>query len=163
MLIVCDLDGTVAKITHRVHYVRTNPRNYEAFSAAIPLDTPEKEVIGVINALHSAGHKVVFASGRGEQDREVTLNWMVEHIGEWVLNTNLYMRKKKDYRSDEIIKTEILSQIESELGSKPDIAIDDRLNVCRMWHSHGIKLLRVGNPDLDNNFNVRSEQNKEIK
>ena len=155
MLVVCDLDGTVANIMHRTHYVRTKPANWEAFAKAIPLDYPEAEVIAVVNALHSAGHEVIFASGRKESERELSLDWMAKHIGDWVLETKLYMRKEGDFRKDDVIKTEILAEIKSDFGNHPNIAIDDRLDVCRMWHANGIKLLRVGNPDLDNDFNER--------
>jgi len=160
MLIVVDIDGTVANIQHRTHYVRTQPRNYEAFAKAIPLDSPEEEVIEVIRSLASnPDNTVIFASGRSEDSREATEDWLNLHVKNWYTSEYLqiYMRKSGDHRQDDVIKSEILQEIIKDYDKKPDLAIDDRLSVCRMWHREGIKLLRCGNPDLDNDFTIRKD------
>jgi hypothetical protein len=55
---------------------------------------------------------------------------------------------KPDYRPDYIVKEEIYRRdIEPLYDVK--FAIDDRLQVCRMWHSIGIPVFRVGDPDAD--------------
>jgi hypothetical protein len=85
---------------------------------------------------------VLLASGRGEQSREVTENWLVNN---WVIGwKKLYMRPEGDYRSDAIIKREILDQIVAEWGRKPDFVVDDRKRVCDMWIENGIFVFDVG-------------------
>ena len=38
MDIIFDIDGTVANIDHRLDYVRSHPKNWNAFDAGIPND-----------------------------------------------------------------------------------------------------------------------------
>ena len=38
MLVVFDIDGTLAKIDHRLGFVRSKPKNWKAFDAGIPND-----------------------------------------------------------------------------------------------------------------------------
>lgn len=153
--IVCDIDGTLANIMHRVHLVQGKSRNYDMFHQLINQDKPEFETIAMVNALHEAGHTIIFASGRPEETRGATEEWLQTHVGEWTSETHMFMRKDGDKRSDVEVKTEMLTKFQAIYGMKPTIAIDDRLGVCQLWHENGIRLFRMGNPDLDNQFKKR--------
>lgn len=140
-LIVFDIDGTLADIKHRRGYVQTKPKNWKAFEKGIPLDSPNQPVIDMFQAFVDK-NDVLLASGRGEQSREVTETWLVNN---WVIGwKKLYMRPEGDYRSDVIIKREILDQIVTEWGKKPDFVVDDRKRVCDMWIENGIFVFDVG-------------------
>jgi len=136
---IVDIDGTVADLTHRLHYIQYGNRDYEGFHEEVHLDAPINEIIMLVECLRDRFGKesIVFVSGRSELCREKTENWLEQYVGEY---ERLYMRKAGDYRKDTIIKEEILRQIEED-GYDPWLAIDDRIDIAKMWRENGIKTL----------------------
>ena len=138
MLVVFDIDGTLANIEHRLDYVRSKPKNWKAFDAGIPNDAVNPYVAEVFFALRNDGHDIIFASGRNERSRDATVDWL-DRKGFWCADSSkLYMRKAEDFRSDDIVKQEILDEIVRDFGKKPDMVFDDRKRVVDMWRRNGI-------------------------
>lgn len=142
MLVIFDLDGTLCNIEHRLNFVRSKPKNWPAFDAGIPNDTVNPHVAAAFHALRNAGHDIVFASGRNERSRAATVAWL-DANGFWAASSHLYMRPADDFRSDDIVKREILDTIVSHFGRKPDMVFDDRPRVVRMWRDAGIFVFNV--------------------
>jgi phosphoglycolate phosphatase-like HAD superfamily hydrolase len=141
MLIVFDIDGTLANIEHRLDYVRCKPKNWAAFDAGIPNDKVNKPVAEVFDTMVMGGHNVILASGRNERSRQATEDWLRKNgFGHY---DKLYMRKADDFRSDDIVKQEILDEIIRDYGRKPDMVFDDRPRVVRMWRDNGIFVFNV--------------------
>jgi hypothetical protein len=143
MLIVFDIDGTLANIEHRLDYVRSKPKNWAAFDAGIPNDKVNEPVAKVFRkfAVDRAFHDVVLASGRNERSRRATEDWLyANNLTGW---QKLYMRKADDFRGDDIVKREILDEIIADYGKKPDMVFDDRPRVVRMWREEGIFVFNV--------------------
>jgi hypothetical protein len=137
--IVFDLDGTVTNPEHRQHFVRGNPKNWNAFAAGIPLDAPHQDIIWLLKVLKSAGCVILLASGRGEESRVDTMDWLMKHN---VPFDALYMRNRNDYRPDDIVKKELLDQMRSD-GHDPYMVFDDRDSVVNMWRKNGIRCMQV--------------------
>lgn len=135
---ISDIDGTVADGKHRQHWVRSKPKNWNAYNAAMHNDTPIISVIYTIRALHAAGNVIILSSGRQDKDRKTTEDWMKLH---GVPYEELYMRKTGDYRDDTIVKEEMLREIEK----KYDIVgvFDDRIKVVDMWRRNGLHVFDV--------------------
>ena len=142
MLVVFDIDGTLANIEHRLDYVRSKPKNWKAFDAGIPNDRVNKQVAEMFRLIsRDPQHTVVLASGRNERSRQATEDWLeVNGLGNY---DKLYMRKTDDYRADDIVKQEILEQIINDFGQKPDMVFDDRPRVVEMWRDNGIFVFNV--------------------
>ena len=136
MLICFDIDGTLANIEHRLDYVRSKPKNWPAFEAGIPNDSVNAPVAEVLRNMKECGHTIVLASGRNERSRDITMNWLVDN--NLFLQDHLYMRAADDFRSDDVVKREILDQIVADYGKKPDMVFDDRPRVVKMWRDEGI-------------------------
>ena len=124
-VIVFDIDGTLANIEHRRSFVATKPKNWKAFTAGIPNDTPHEDIVTLSSMLVSCGNTLLLCSGRGEEQRVVTVDQMNEF---GVLYSKLYMRPAKDHRPDDIIKVELLQQIREEFGN-PWLWFDDRTRI----------------------------------
>jgi len=124
MLVVFDIDGTLANIEHRLDYVRSKPKNWKAFDAGIPNDAVNPYVAEAFHSLKAAGNEIIFASGRNERSRD-------------------------DFRGDDIVKREILDEIIADYGRKPDMVFDDRPRVVRMWREEGIFVFNVYQGDED--------------
>jgi hydroxymethylpyrimidine pyrophosphatase-like HAD family hydrolase len=142
MLVVFDIDGTLANIEHRLDYVRSKPKNWKAFDAGIPNDKKNPPVAEMFRLItRDAGHNVVLASGRNERSRTATEDWLeLNGLGNY---ERLYMRKADDFRSDDIVKREILDEIIADYGRKPDMVFDDRPRVVRMWRDNCIFVFNV--------------------
>ena len=142
MLVVFDIDGTLANIEHRLDYVRSKPKNWKAFDAGIPNDKVNRFVAEAFHSLKAAGNEIIFASGRNERSRDATMKWLQDNRF-WNYTAKLYMRKADDFRSDDIVKREILDDIIADYGRKPDMVFDDRPRVVRMWREEGIFVFNV--------------------
>ena len=142
MLVVFDIDGTLANIEHRLDYVRSKPKNWAAFDAGIPNDEVNYEIVETLLALRRTGNIIILASGRNERTRKATVEWLKKNQL-WCYIDRLYMRKADDYRSDDIVKKEILDQMIIDYGRKPHMVFDDRPRVVKMWRDNGIFVFDV--------------------
>ena len=163
--IVCDLDGTLCNIEHRLHHIQREDDqtklkrkpDWDAFFAGVIDDTVNEPVLeflcNYMGELDS--YRIVFCSGRPERCRADTLDWLADKClgflsGIYDLTESfkyeLYMRQDGDRRRDDIVKQEILDQY----IDKDDVAIvlDDRQSVVDMWRSNGLTCFQVA----DGNF-----------
>lgn len=145
----CDVDGTVADLTHRRVYVATKPKNWPAFEKTMHLDAPIWSVINAVKALRHhgpryGGWKVVIMTGRGAQNRQVTEDWLGKH---GVPYDAIYTRAAGDYRKDSIVKLELLEQARAD-GWEPDVVFDDRNQVVDMWRENGVPCIQVAEGDF---------------
>ena len=145
--IIFDIDGTLADCQHRVHFVRNKPKNWPAFNRAMKNDTPNWDIVYLLRTFYSDGLTILIASGRSEDDRAVTEKWLNEVAKVQGMYDKLYMRASKDYRSDDIVKSEILDQMRAD-GYDPTIAVDDRQQVVNMWRNRGLRCLQVAPGDF---------------
>ena len=65
-----DLDGTLADINHRLHFVQNGNKNWDAFYAACPSDGPKHDIIELARMCQDAGHQIIISSGRSENVRQ---------------------------------------------------------------------------------------------
>lgn len=146
-IFLCDIDGTLANNSHRQHFVRIKPKNFGAFNRGMGRDLPIPQVIEVLKCLHASGHEIVLVSGRGEETRQVTEEWLKRYD---VPYHALYMRAEGDYRKDSVIKSELLDKIIDDYGTTPFAAIDDRNQVRdECWFPRGVFLFHVNQTTED--------------
>lgn len=143
-VIVFDIDGTLANIEHRRQFVATKPKNWAAFNAGIPDDVPHEEIVFLAKTFAEQGNTVLLCSGRGEEQREVTVEQM-DRFG--VKFSKLFMRPQRDHRQDNIVKVELLQQIRQEFG-EPFLWFDDRKQVVDAIRAEGVRVLQVAPGDF---------------
>jgi hypothetical protein len=144
MDIIFDIDGTLADCEHRRHWIKTKPKNYEAFHAGIPFDPVIEPVAHVMRTLTAAGNTIICCSGRMEKNRNDTEQWLLKQK----LHPHaLYMRPTDDMRPDDVIKEELLARIRAD-GFNPVMAFDDRQRVVDMWRRNGIICAQVAEGDF---------------
>jgi hypothetical protein len=146
--IICDIDGTIANADHRLHllpkmrddgsYVPSGQAWKEFHEAAVD-DTPHLEIVHLANAVHASGVPVILCTGRGDETREQTIEWLSRHGVRWL---RLFMRPYKDNRPDNIVKSEMLDAILAD-GWKPLFVVEDRARVVQMWRERGVRCLQV--------------------
>lgn len=138
---ICDIDGTIADLSHRLHFIQGEKKDWRSFFAACPNDQPIWEVIDTIQMLASAGASIVMVSGRSDEVRSVTEDWLYRFKVPW---TNLFMRKAGDHREDNVVKSEILDQILVDVNINQIVGVfDDRKQVVDMFRKRGLKVFHV--------------------
>ncbi len=141
--IIFDIDGTLANISHRLHFVNNGKKNWEAFFKGIPHDEPIPELIElVIDLMSSAQKPILFATGRPESTRTDTTSWLTKNGIDVDFSARLFMRKNGDRRSDVIVKFEMISMMK-QAGYRPTLIFDDRQSVVDMWRSEGVRVAQV--------------------
>lgn len=138
MAVIFDIDGTLADLTHRRHYVQTKPANWEAFRLAADRDTLIEPVAVAQRALLQTNN-MILCTGRMEKERELTERWLLRHD---IFFDRLYMRATNDTRPDFVIKEELLDRILVD-GFKPNLVFDDRQQVVDMWRRRGLVCAQV--------------------
>jgi hypothetical protein len=139
--IIVDLDGTIALIDHRRHYVAGDKKNWEAFYQACVADQANGPVIRLMQCLHTSGYIIYIFSGRSKIVELETRNWLSIHE---VPYFRLKMREVNDTTPDEILKLKWYK----ELGHKIEFTIDDRDKVVQMWRMQGIPCFQVAYGDF---------------
>ena len=119
-VVLCDVDGTVALLGDRSPYDTTR----------VHLDSPNHHVIPTLDSL-SKNYRVIFLSGRSEEAREATEQWLREHVADGY-EVELYMRAARDFRPDWIVKYELFQR---HIADRYHVVavLDDRDQVIRMW------------------------------
>lgn len=143
--ILCDIDGTIADITHRLHFIQTKPKDWDSFYSACDKDTPVNPIRKLLEAFAlTEDYDFVYSSGRREETRGKTCTWLVEHS---FPSGQLYMRRDGDYRSDVEVKREMYETIISPRHGKPLLVLDDRDSVVALWRELCLTCLQVKNGD----------------
>jgi predicted secreted acid phosphatase len=136
---IVDIDGTLADLGHRLHFIQQEPKQWDAFFEACSEDTPINGVIFVIKALLHDGAYIVFLTGRPEKVRAKTVTWLNE---QGLPVNHLIMRRDGDHREDTVAKLELLRSLPT--GAEIAGIFEDRPSVCRTWRSMGLAVFQVG-------------------
>ena len=165
--IICDIDGTIADIKHRLHFIKDHSGNllnnpdWGSFNQACVNDKPIVDVIRIVkmlwmngNSQSSSGFNLKFFTGRNNFNRETTVLWLAKNFFEKdsspnnkeqlleELGVTLSMRKETDLRDDSIIKLEMMQQF--KLLPKNVLCIfEDRQHVVDMWRDNGYRVMQV--------------------
>lgn len=126
---IFDIDGTLSIIGDRDPYDAS--RCLE--------DTPNWDVCDVLIMLSEGGSKIIFVSGRSEDHRKQTEEWLYQNIG---FAGPLYMRASGDSRKDSIVKSELF---DTHIAPYYWVAgvFDDRQQVVDMWRAKGLTCFQV--------------------
>jgi predicted kinase len=156
--IIYDFDGTLCDITHRVHHVRGEHKNYDAFFRECVKDAPQHDVIESLRSHVRAGDNVEIWSGRSDAVREESEQWLNDHIGPcWYDDDNFIwagqllrrMRPARDFQPDDQLKLKWLQDEIARTGRKPDMVYDDRQRIVDMWRANGVTCAQVAPGDFD--------------
>jgi hypothetical protein len=104
---VFDVDGVLADVTHRRHFIEGR-RNWPAFFAAAADDTPLAAGIQLAHAAAERGLGLVYLSGRPEHLREVTLGWLRDHDAP---EGELLLRPERDRSPATAVKLRLLRRL----------------------------------------------------
>jgi hypothetical protein len=144
--VIVDIDGTVANLDHRLHYVRGEKKDWRTFLSKCDKDTPNHDIYLIAESFcDTTGSDLVFCSGRGNEYRDKTEMWLKEYNMQY---EQLFMRQERDYRQDTIVKEQILD-FEILTRYREVLAVfDDRSSVVKVWRNRGLRCLQVAAGDF---------------
>lgn len=142
MFVIFDLDGTLALIEHRRHFVESDKPDWKAFYEACDKDQPNTPVISALKSMVD-NHGVEIWSGREDSVLDKTEKWLNEHVGKHVMDgVVLRMRSSGDYTPDDKLKEAWLDEA-IDRRHAPSLVFDDRDKVVAMWRRRGIVCAQV--------------------
>ena len=137
--VIFDIDGTLANVEHRRHFVTGKKKDFTAFYGAMGDDTIMPVTRGLCNTYFMQRWHVVICTGRPEAYRDVTERWLATR-GVWY--HELLMRPNdKWYDRDFEVKQTMLDAILEH--RKVHVVFDDRDQVVEMWRRNGITCFQV--------------------
>lgn len=142
--IVVDLDGTICDCAHRVDLAKAG--KWEEFHDACRDDKPFSKIVTLLRALKN--YQLLFLSGRGEEWRQDTIDWLSRHSVP--LPDMLLLRPKGDYRRDGVLKTELLTELFGSQKAALDsilLALDDRDQSVEALRNYGLTVLQTREGD----------------
>lgn len=133
--IIVDIDGTVAD--------GKGVRNmYDA--TMYHLDRPKQDVIRIVqDEAYKLGTQILFVSGRHEDYRDVTEEWLFQHVK---VPFKLFMRK--DHQRDDSVEKYLLFDEYIRGNWNPKYVLDDRDRVVDMWRFIKLLTLQVDRGDF---------------
>lgn len=146
-LYIFDLDGTLALIEHRVHMLQgSDPDRWRHFYAACDRDQPNAPVLATFDRIRRSGAEVWIFSGRTEDVREKTIDWLLQHTGmtrSELEGPLLNMREAGDTTPDDVLKEQWLDSMLIDDRRRLVAAFDDRDRVVAMWRRRGVACFQV--------------------
>jgi hypothetical protein len=147
---IFDIDGTLADATHRLHLIlnhdgkKIHAPHWNDFLAAAKDDPPIHHMCDLYRIL-AYSHTVILSTGRREDQRNMTENWLKSNS---LHHEGLYMRPLGDYRSDTIVKPEVIrNKWGRDIPDLVDCIFEDRKRVTQAWRDLGYHVCQVAEGD----------------
>jgi phosphoglycolate phosphatase-like HAD superfamily hydrolase len=138
--VVFDIDGTIADNSHRKQWVEQRPKDWKRYNENMVDDGVHEDIVSLMVML-SATNKIILCTGREDVYAPETWLWLDKNDLAHLVH-DIYMRRTKDYRSDAIVKVELLERITADY-SRPWLWFDDRQQVVDAIRAQGIRVLQV--------------------
>lgn len=136
--IVIDLDGTLANVDHRTHFVKRDKPLWDEFYAACDKDSVNDWCPILMQAFCSRpGYAVLIVSARRDSEKEKTLKWLAENGVPF--HELIMVRKGDDHTPDTVLKKAWLNSYGKE---NILFVVDDRQIVVDMWRAEGVICLQ---------------------
>jgi hypothetical protein len=151
-----DIDGVLADVRHRLHYIERRPRDWDGFFAAAVDDPVHPEGIALVDTLRTE-HEIVYLTGRPRKLESDTERWLAQH---GVGGHRLVMRPERDRRPAATVKLELLRRL--AVGRQVAVVVDDDADVIRTMQQAGYPTFHAAwearDEDDDNELNIAQER-----
>ncbi|MBW3580648.1 MAG: hypothetical protein KY431_06390 [Actinobacteria bacterium] len=141
-LAVIDIDGVLADVGHRLHFLSRRPKDWKGFFTAARSDPPHPKGLALVAEL-AADHEVVLLTGRPEECRADTEAWLAECGIRYEL---LVMRPAGNRRPAAEVKVALLATLAR--GRTIGAVVDDDTEVVAAVQAAGypVRLAVWGRP-----------------
>lgn len=134
---VLDIDGVVADVRHRLHYIEGARRDWDRFFRAAGRD-PLLAEGGELARLLAAEHDIVWLTGRPEWLRALTAEWLTAHE---LPGGRLVLRGNRDHRPAVVLKLAAIRTLATDFDIAA--AVDDDPDVIDALVAAGFPAVRA--------------------
>jgi phosphoglycolate phosphatase-like HAD superfamily hydrolase len=134
-LVVFDIDGVLADVSHRVHHVERRPKDWAAFFGAAHADSPLPDGVALAREVADE-HALLYLTGRPESLRRVTEQWLERHE---LPPGRLLMRRAGDYRPARVMKLDVVRALHAR--ETVHAVVDDDPSVVTVLQEAGFAVL----------------------
>jgi hypothetical protein len=134
---IVDIDGVLADATHREHHLAVRPKDWDSFFSDVGGDAPIARGIRQVEEL-AREHGVVLLTGRPENCREATIEWLDRHS---VAFAELVMRPDGDHRPAYVFKSSLVRG--RWRPEEVHVILDDDERVVDALHNQGFPAVLV--------------------
>jgi beta-phosphoglucomutase-like phosphatase (HAD superfamily) len=141
--VIWDLDGTLSDDRARAHFVEVEKgkkRDWKSYFDAIGDDPPIAASMEVLRAMHAAGIRIVFLTGRPEHTRKTTERWL--KANGLTGYDRLLMRPPRDFRPSGAFKVDEVARLRREYELV--CAFEDRIDVADALRTAGVPVFLYG-------------------
>lgn len=142
-LILFDLDGTIANIDHRLHYLSRENINWNEFEEQSEYDLPIVPTVVMMHALSQSGRQVWIWTGRSSHVESMTKVWLARH---GIPYHQLLMRPKGTELSTMALKKRWLNDAPVP-RERVICAYDDDPMIIRGLKNEGLLVFGVNRPE----------------
>lgn len=166
MDVIFDIDCTLANPAHRLHFIKDMaywtctegkpPKPDWASFMHIDQVSKDTAIVPAWEILYSllcTSNRVIFITGRSEDQRQMTYDWLTDlsceyrSLAIWEMQRlnsmpTIYMRKSGDRRPSHIVKEEGLMAARAD-GFNPTLVFEDRADDTAMWRRNGLFCCQV--------------------
>lgn len=139
MILVLDIDGTLADLSAREHLIKDvkDPTEEDWLRFLDPKlvaqDKAIPKVRSILDTIIPAFDEVLFLTGRSDYLREVTVDWLDKHYGLRPDTHELFMRPTSDPRDSDAVKEDLIENfIFGEYGKNTEYVFIDDENVATL-------------------------------
>lgn len=136
LIFIFDMDGTLTRPGKRLEHIRGKKKNWKLFYEEMLEDKPNAPIVHVCLTLIRSGCDVRIVTGRPEQYREKTVEWL-RRVG--IEDREIYMRRRGDVRFDYVVKAELIAPI----AHRVVVIFEDRQQVVDAYRSLGLTVCQV--------------------
>lgn len=141
--VIWDLDGTLSDDRARAHFVEVEAgraRDWRSYFDAIDADPPIAASMEVLRAMHGAGLRIVFLTGRPEYTRPKTERWLQANgLTEY---DTLVMRPSEERRPAGLFKVDAVAELREDYELV--CAFEDRIDVAEALREAGVPVFLYG-------------------
>jgi beta-phosphoglucomutase-like phosphatase (HAD superfamily) len=141
--VIWDLDGTLSDDKARAHFVVVEPgraRDWHSYFDAMDTDPPIAASMEVLRALHAAGLRILFLTGRPDYTRPKTVRWLEANgLTEY---DALIMRPEDESRPAGWFKADVVARLKREYELV--CAFEDRIDVADHLREAGVPVFLYG-------------------
>lgn len=126
--IICDIDGTIAKMVNR------SPFDWNK----VDQDEVYQDIVDILKTYENKVD-IIMMSGRDGSCKDLTMKWLIKNK---IPFDNLLMRSANDMRKDSIVKQELYENYIKDQWNVLFV-LDDRQQVVNKWRELGLRCLQV--------------------
>jgi predicted secreted acid phosphatase len=127
MIVILDIDGTIANNDHRAHHVDGDKKDWTEFLKPhlVAKDVLIEGAQRAIEHFQLLNYKLMFLTARNESLRETTTLWIHEKLGVDVNDDSLIMRGAGNLMTAAAYKREQAQNLKSQYPTETFLFIDD--------------------------------------